>query len=67
MTVEREAPVDVLRRWEASGGHWRVLSCSDVSVVMGLFSCDGGEQMQRVTAAPAELDAFLAGRTRSDA
>ena len=66
MTGAREAPVDVLRRWETSGGHWRVLSRTDASVVLGLFSCDGGEEMHRLTAASVELDALLAGRKRSD-
>lgn len=65
MTGASKAPVDVLRRWESSGGHWRVLSRSDTSVVLGLFSCDGGEEMHRHTAASAELDTLLAGRTRS--
>jgi hypothetical protein len=66
MTGAREAVTDAVRRWEASGGHWRVLSRSDTSVVLGLFSCDGGEEMHRLTAAGAEIDSFLAGRTRSD-
>jgi len=66
MTDTHEPPVEVLSRWESSGGHWRVLSRSDSSVVLGLFSCDGGEEMHRLTAVSAELDAFLAGRTRSD-
>lgn len=66
MTGPREAPVEVLRRWETSGGHWRILRQSETSVVLGLFSCDGGEQMERMSASGADLEAFLAGRTRSD-
>ena len=66
MTGARKPPVDVLRRWERSGGHWRVLSRSDTSVVLGLFSCDGGEEMHRLTAASGDLDTLLSGRTRSD-
>ncbi|HCB02931.1 MAG TPA: hypothetical protein DEQ43_01475 [Nocardioides bacterium] len=66
MTGAPEAPVEVLRRWEASGGHWRVLARSERSVVVGLFSCDGGEQMHRLAATSSELDPLLAGRTRSD-
>jgi uncharacterized cupin superfamily protein len=66
MTDTHEPPVEVMSRWESSGGHWRVLSRSDGSVVLGLFSCDGGEEMHRLTAVSAELDAFLAGRTRSN-
>ena len=66
MTDAREPPLDVVRRWESSGGHWRVLSRSDTWIVLGLFSCDGGEEMHRITAAGAEIDPLLAGRTRSD-
>jgi hypothetical protein len=66
MTDARDNPAEVVRRWEASGGHWRVLRRSETSVVVGLFSCDGGEEMQRLTATTADLDAFLACRTRSD-
>jgi hypothetical protein len=36
MTGAREAPVDVLRRWETSGGYWRILRQSETSVVLGL-------------------------------
>lgn len=65
MTDSHDSPVEVLSRWESSGGQWRVLSRSDSSVVLGLFSCDGGEEMHRLTAVSAELAAFLAGRARS--
>jgi len=66
MTGARETPMDVVRRWETSGGHWRVLSRSQESIVLGLFSCDGGTEMHRFTAASAELDPLLEDRTRSD-
>lgn len=66
MTDTHEDPAGVVRRWESSGGHWRVLARSDASVVVGLFSCDGGEEMHRLAAASAALDAVLAGRTRND-
>ena len=56
-----EDPGDVLRRWEAAGGLWRVLTRSDASVLIGLFSCNG-EEMDRLTGSSAELDDFLAGR-----
>lgn len=56
----------MLRRWEAAGGLWRVLTRTETSVVVGMFSCDGGEEMHRLTGPTAELDVLLAGRTRSD-
>jgi hypothetical protein len=59
--------VDALTRWEASGGHWRVLADADAQITLGLYTCDGGEEMERVTGEPdPAVRAFLAGRTRSD-
>ncbi|WP_435769708.1 hypothetical protein [Nocardioides sp. SYSU DS0651] len=38
-----------LDRWIASGGHWDVLAEHGDDVVVGLFTCDGGEEMDRLT------------------
>lgn len=58
--------VAVLSRWEESGGHWKVLESRDGWVDIGLYSCDGREQMSRVSSARTSvLHAFLAGRTSS--
>lgn len=68
MSTENEL-VEALRRWEDSGGHWRVLSTDHDghSVVFGLFTCDGGELMSQVSGSRTEaLETFLAGRARSD-
>jgi hypothetical protein len=55
-----------LVRWERSGAVWRVLERSGSDVTIGLFSCDGGEQMDRVTSHdPALLD-YVRDRTSSD-
>lgn len=58
--------IEVLERWECSGGLWRVLTHSEAWVTVGLFSCDGGEQMSRVTGRTVDLDLFLAGRSECD-
>ena len=59
--------VETLDRWETSGGIWRVLSNDSDSVVFGLFTCDGGEQMSQVASPRTqELEAFLAGRLSSE-
>lgn len=59
--------VDALTRWETSGGHWRVLADTDAGLTVGLYTCDGGEEMERLTAVPdPAVRAFLDGRTRSD-
>lgn len=58
--------VDVLSRWENSGGHWRILGDADHWLTIGLYSCDGGEEMARVTGArTAALTTYLMGRTES--
>lgn len=58
--------VEVLERWELSGGHWQVLSSSDDWIDIGLFACDGLEQMSRVGGARTTvLHAYLAGRRSS--
>lgn len=49
--------VDKLRRWETSGGVWRVVDRSTSSVTVALLRCDGGEEVERLTsAAPEWLD-----------
>lgn len=58
---------EVLTRWERSGGVWRVLSIDEEWIAVGLFSCDGGEQMGRVTSARTRvLRDFLRGRSSSE-
>lgn len=55
-------PVAVLQRWVASGAHWRVLHRGDVSVTVGLFTCDGGEEVDRITSSDPALRAYLGER-----
>lgn len=55
-----------LQRWSDSGAVWRVLTRSRDSVTVALFTCDGGEEVDRLTSSdPAVLD-FLAERDTSD-
>lgn len=57
--------VDVLTRWEDSGGQWRILKSSERWVTAGLFSC-AGDEMSRVTSErTAMLTKFLDGRSSS--
>ncbi|WP_396892144.1 hypothetical protein [[Mycobacterium] wendilense] len=56
-------PVAVLQRWEDAGAVWRVLHRNDASVTVGLFTCDGGEEVDRVTSDAAALLAFIGART----
>lgn len=58
--------VEVLSRWQGSGGHWKVLSSTNSWIDIGLFSCDGGEQMSRVSGPyTTVLHEYLAGRSDS--
>ncbi|WP_199253637.1 hypothetical protein [Mycolicibacterium mengxianglii] len=63
-----ESPTEVVQRWEDAGGHWRVIGRhpDTGAVTVGLYRCDGGEEMGRVQSADPALLAFLAGRRRSD-
>lgn len=56
----------VLQRWEDSGAHWAVLERRNGVVTVGLFRCDGGEEVDRLTSADPALLEFLAGRDSSD-
>lgn len=56
-----------LRRWEASGGTWQVVVRTPGRLELELLTCDGGEVMQRLRAAPpgSALEQHVAGRTSS--
>jgi hypothetical protein len=58
-------PVAVLQRWEDAGAHWRVLRRGNTSVTIGLFRCDGGEEVDRLTSSDTRLLAFLGDRDSS--
>lgn len=59
--------VDVLSRWELSGGLWRVLDLREDWIDIGLFTCGGAEQVSRVSGARTSvLRDFLSGRTSSE-
>jgi len=58
--------VAVLRRWEDSGALWRVLELGADRATVGLFTCDGGEQVGSLTCEGPELVRFLARRDSND-
>lgn len=47
--------IAALERWIASGGHWEVLAESEGQATVGLLTCDGGEEMDRVVVPVAVL------------
>ena len=59
-------PVAVLQRWAAAGAIWRVLDRRRDSVTVGLYRCDGGEEVDRISSSDPLLLHFLAERTSSE-
>jgi hypothetical protein len=54
--------VEALRRWQDFGAVWRVLERDARQVTIGLFRCDGGEEVSRLVSGDPEVLAFLDGR-----
>ncbi len=59
-------PVDELRRWEQSGGGWRVVGRAGGGITVALLTCDGGEEMGRLASYDAAFLAYVGGRAASD-
>lgn len=59
-------PVAVLRRWVGAGAHWAVISRSPASVTVGLYRCDGGEEVDRITSSDPDLLMYLSDRDSSE-
>ena len=55
----------VLQRWEDRGAHWAVIARRNGAITVGLYRCDGGEEVDRLTSADPALAGFLAGRESS--
>ena len=58
--------VEAVRRWELSGGHWRVLADDGTRLTVSLMTCDGGEEMSRVESEDEVLRTYVAGRSSSE-
>jgi hypothetical protein len=54
-----EDPVAVLRRWEAAGAGWRVVSEGPEGLTVALLTCTGGEEVSRFTSAAPALMAYV--------
>jgi hypothetical protein len=61
-----DTALEQLRRWEQSGGVWRVLSTPGPALEVALLTCDAGEEMARVRSTDPRLAAYVDGRTGSD-
>ncbi len=49
-----------LRRWAGSGGLVRILGDAGGRLSVGLLTCDGGEEMERVVTADPEVRRWCA-------
>ena len=58
--------IETLRRWESSGAVWQVVGRTTGSVTVALLTCDGGEEVQRISSADPALLAYVADRETSD-
>ncbi len=58
--------VDILRRWSEAGAVWRVLDRRGDALVIGLFRCDGGEEVDRLTVTDPAVSAFVGDRHSSE-
>ncbi len=63
--MDDDDPVAVLQRWEDAGAHWAVIGRGGGAVTVGLYRCDGGEEVDRLTSADPRLVQFLDGRDSS--
>ena len=61
-----EDPVAVLERWADCGGLWRVIDRRGGTVTVGLYRCDGGEEMDRVRSSDPRLLKYVGTRAQSD-
>ncbi|MET9489656.1 hypothetical protein [Nocardia sp. NPDC006630] len=64
--AEWSNPVSVLQRWQDAGAIWRVLVRRANSVTVGLYQCDGGEEVDRITSADPAVLRFLGARDSSE-
>jgi hypothetical protein len=59
-------PVEIVRRWQESGAMWRVVSRTSSGISIALMTCDGGEEVHRLTSSDPELLAFVGTRSSSE-
>jgi hypothetical protein len=61
-----DSGLEQLRRWEGSGGLWRVVSRSAEGVAIALLTCDAGEEMGRMHSTDPAVLAYVGARWGSD-
>lgn len=64
--MPESAEIVTLQRWESSGAVWQVVGRTADSVTVALLTCDGGQEVERLTSGNPELLAYLADRETSE-
>ncbi|MBB5916912.1 hypothetical protein BJY24_005824 [Nocardia transvalensis] len=59
-------PVAILERWAASGAIWRVLGRGGGRVVVGLYDCAGGTEVDRIVSTDPAVLRYLGERSSSE-
>jgi hypothetical protein len=54
-----ESPLAILRRWEDSGGTWRIVRHDDLGADLELLTCSGGEVMGRLSTGDSQVLAYV--------
>ncbi|MEX0429742.1 hypothetical protein AB3X52_19165 [Nocardioides sp. DS6] len=63
--MSAETAAAVVRRWEESGGVWRVVGRRRGELTVSLCQCTGGEEVDRIVSADPALLAFVGDRASS--
>ncbi|ONM48408.1 hypothetical protein B0T44_09825 [Nocardia donostiensis] len=58
--------VSALRRWTDCGALWRVVARRPGSVTIGLYTCTGGEEVDRIVSDDPAVLAYIGNRESSD-
>ena len=64
--VSESDVVATLRRWEGSGAIWQVVGRAAGTVTVALLTCDGGQEVERLSSADPALLAYVADRETSE-
>jgi hypothetical protein len=65
-SLDADRPLEVLRRWEASGAIWRVARRTATDVDIELVTCTGDEVVGRLTSSDPAVLGFVGDRAGSD-
>jgi len=63
--MSTDTPLERIRRWELSGGFWRVLDRRPHGLVVALLTCDAGEEMDRLVTSDPDVREYVGERESS--